>query len=356
MQSQKLTSKREIGVKQMSTPGMRRTKYWVLSKLPFVALIAFIVCIAHATPTAHAKKRRLAKYGTLKIRTVPGGLPLVLNGRSYGETTTTDRSIDLDPGVHTIAITLPDGQLWTRDFSLDAGRIKCLALNYRPAPPPPTKSPCPFAVNLSAPSQVSEGEIITYTADIPFTGTSALNYTWTVSPANARILSGAGSPTITVDSTGLGGQSIRALLTVDDGSNDPLCRQTAQAATYVPSPPPPREYPAREFDVCCSCSFDDQKARLDNLAIELQNDPSTTTYIIAYGGRTSRIGQAERLGARARDYLTAQRGINASRITVMNGGFREEDCVELWIVPTGATPPQPRPTVSASEVRALRGR
>jgi hypothetical protein len=109
--------------------------------------------------------------------------------------------------------------------------------------------------------------------------------------------------------------------------------------------------PSKQFDVCCSCSFDDQKARLDNLAVELQNDPSTSTYVIAYGGRTSRVGQADLLGTRARDYLVTNRGIDQSRITVMNGGFREEDCVELWVIPRGATPPQPTPTVQAGDVR-----
>jgi len=188
---------------------------------------------------------------------------------------------------------------------------------------------------------------------VAYTGSSALIYTWTVSPANARILSGAGTPTISVDSTGLAGERITATLVVDDGSGEEACRQTAQASTFVP-PTPPRENPSREFDVCCSCSFDDQKARLDNLAVELQNDPSTSTYVIAYGGRTSRIGQADRLGGRARDYLVAQRGIDPSRIIVMNGGFREEDCVELWIVPSGATPPQPTPTVQAGDVRPPR--
>ena len=82
-----------------------------------------------------------------------------------------------------------------------------------------------------------------------------------------------------------------------------------------------------------------------------QNDPATTTYVIAYGGRHSRIGQADLLGTRARDYLVTNRGIDASRIVVLNGGFREEDCVELWIVPSGATPPQPSPTVQAGDVK-----
>jgi hypothetical protein len=205
-------------------------------------------------------------------------------------------------------------------------------------------------VNISAPSQVNEGEIITYMTDVAYSGTSDLIYTWTVSPANARIISGAGTPTITVDSTGLAGQRITATVVVDDGSGDPTCRQTAQASTNVP-PPPKRTIVGREFDTCCSCSYDDQKARLDNLAVELQNDPTTTTYVFAYGGRTSPIGQADRLLARARDYLVAQRAIDASRIVLVNGGFREEDCVELWVVPRGATAPQASPTVQPGDVR-----
>jgi hypothetical protein len=317
-------------------------------RLAFAALLALSFCMAHPSSTAYAKKRKLAKYGTIKILSTPGGLALEIDGRSEGITTTDYRDFDRDPGLHTIVVTLPNGQRWTREIDLQAGRIKCVALNYRPAPPP--KSPCPFPVNLSAPTQVNEGEVITYTADVAYSGSSPLNYTWTVSPAGARVLSGVGTPTISVDSTGLAGQTITATLVVDDGSGDANCRQTAQATTIIP-PTPPRENPSRQFDVCCSCSFDDQKARLDNLAVELQNDPSTTTYVIAYGGRTSRIGQADLLGSRARDYLVGQRGIDQSRIVVMNGGFREEDCVELWIIPRGATPPVPTPTVGAGDVR-----
>ncbi len=316
-------------------------------KLIFVAVLAITFCAAYPSSTAYAKKRKLAKYGTIKILTTPGGLPIEINGRPEGLTTTDYRDFDRDPGVHTIVISLPDGQRWTREIDLEAGRIKCVALNYRPAPP--RQSPCPYPVILSAPPQVKDGEIITFTADVSYSGSSPLNYTWTVSPGSARLLRGAGTPTIEVESTGLAGQSVTATLVVDDGSGEPECRQTATATTVIP--PEDRERPSRQFDVCCSCSFDDQKARLDNLAVELQADPTTTTYVIAYGGRTSRIGQADLLSSRARDYLVSQRGIDQSRIVVINGGFREEDCVELWIVPSGATPPQPTPTVGAGDVR-----
>ena len=101
-------------------------------------------------------------------------------------------------------------------------------MNYRPAPPPPvTKVAVSFPVNVSAPGQVSEGEIITYTADVAYSGNSGLSYTWTITPANAHILGGAGTPTITVDSTGLGGQRITATLVVDDGSGEPMCGSNA---------------------------------------------------------------------------------------------------------------------------------
>jgi len=315
-------------------------------KFGFLFLLALTV-VAVQTATAQAKKK--AKYGTIKILTTPSGMPLTVDGKDFGTTNSEYRSLDLEPGLHTVAVTLPSGQLWTRQIELPSGRIKCVVLNYRPAPPTP-KSPCPFPVNISAPSQVSEGEIITYMADTAYSGASDLIYTWTVSPANARIISGAGTPTITVDSTGLAGQRITATVVVDDGSGDSMCRQTAQASTNVP-PPPKRTIVGREFDTCCSCSYDDQKARLDNLAVELQNDPTTTTYIFAYGGRTSAIGKADSLLARARDYMVSQRGIDASRIVLVNGGFREEDCTEMWVVPRGATTPQASPTVQPGDVR-----
>jgi hypothetical protein len=317
-------------------------------KFALAILLALTFCMAHPASTAYAKKRKLAKYGSIKILSIPGGLPIEIDGKSEGLTSTDYRAFDRDPGLHSVVITLPSGERWTREIDLQAGRIKCVAINFKSSPPA-VKSPCPYPVSLSVDAEVAEGEVITFTTDTAYSGSALLNYTWTLSPRDAKILSNVGNK-ITVDSTGLGGQRVTATVVVDDGSGEAACRQTAQASTSV-HPPEKVEHPSRQFDVCCSCSFDDQKARLDNLAVELQNDPTAATYVIAYGGRTSRIGQADLLGDRARDYLVAQRGIDQSRITVMNGGFREEDCVELWIVPSGATLPQPSPTVQAGDVR-----
>ena len=311
-------------------------------------LVALMFCLLHTPATAYAKPKK-AKYSTIKILTTPGGLPLVVDGKAYGETTTEYRALDLEPGLHVINITLPSGQHWTREIDLPPGRIKCIALNYHPAPPV-AKSPCPYPVIISAPSQVSEGEIVTYTSDVTYGGPAKLSYAWQVSPANARIISGAGTPTITVDSTGLAGQRMTAQLFVDDGSSDTVCRQTAQASTFVPAHEK-KAIEGREYDTCSNCTFDDQKARLDNLAVELQSDPTATTYIFGYGGRTSPVGHADRLLSRSRGYLVSQRGIDASRIILSNGGFREEDAIEIWLVPRGATPPKPSPTIPAGDAR-----
>jgi hypothetical protein len=321
-------------------------------KFAFSLLVA-IAFFAFASSDVSAKPKK-AKHGTIKILTNPGGLLLTIDGKTFGETTTEYRSIDLNPGVHNVSVTLPNGKLWTREIEVPAGRIKCVVVNYRPLPPPP-KSPCPYPVNVSAPKTVNDGEIITFASDVEYGGTSGLRYVWTVNPSSARVISGAGSPTINVDSTNLGGQRIIATLAVDDGSSDPACRQTAQAVAVVTAPER-KVIVAREFDECNNCTFDDQKARLDNLAIELQNDPSTRAYIVAYGGRTSPIAQVELLMNRSRDYIVEQRGIDASRIVTVNGGFRENDSVELWVVPSGAAPPQATPTVQAGEVKPRKRR
>ena len=316
-------------------------------RFTFAALLALTFFAAHPAATVCAKPKK-AKYGTIKIQTNPGGLLLMIDGKTLGETTADYRAFDLDPGVHNVQVRLPNGQFWIREIELPAGRVKCVVVNYRPLPPLP-KSPCPFPVNISAPKQVTDGEIITYTADVAYSGNSPLKYSWKVSPSSARIISGLGTPTLNVDSTGVGGQRITATLTADDGSADPACAQSAQAVSMI-VPIVKTAIVAREFDECNNCTFDDQKARLDNLAVELQNDPTTRGYVVAYGGRMSPLGQVEKLMSRAREYLVTQRGIDASRLVVVNGGFREDDSVELWLVPSGAAAPRPTPTVQAGEI------
>jgi hypothetical protein len=124
---------------------------------------------------------------------------------------------------------------------------------------------------------------------------------------------------------------------------------------------------ARQIDkfgnVCC----EDELARLDNFAVQLQNELDTQGYIIFYEGRRygycykyrSRIprrGEAEARVARIKPYLVETRGFDAKRIVVINGGYREEWMAELWIVPKGGNPPKPTPTLTEKDIKFRRGK
>jgi len=322
-----------------------------LFKTAIIFLLGLSLALVSTSNNAYAvDKKKKVKYGQLELSTNPGGFPLRIDGQPQGDTSQTVRVIELQPGHHTVEIDMPNGERWVRDFDIAEGRRLCVNLNYHPKQFTVNKSPCPFPVNVSAPTSVNDGDLITFTSDVSYAGSAQLNYAWTVSPSAARIVSGGGTATITVDSTGLGGQRVTATLGVDDGSGDAMCRVNAQALTnVVAKTPPPIE--CRQFDQFRSIAFDDTKARLDNLAVELQNSPDTTAYVIVYAGRTSRTGQADLLAKRAMDYLTTQRGVDARRLVFINGGYRDEDFIEIWLCPPGAKPPQPTPTVQPGDVQ-----
>jgi hypothetical protein len=109
---------------------------------------------------------------------------------------------------------------------------------------------------------------------------------------------------------------------------------------------------ARLIDHYDDIRFNDEKARLDILAIELQRDPSATGYIIAYGGSPCKAGQAKARANRAKRYLVFSRLITPERIITVDGEYRNVQSAELYLVPIGAVPPTPSPTF----VRCIRPR
>jgi hypothetical protein len=130
---------------------------------------------------------------------------------------------------------------------------------------------------------------------------------------------------------------------------------SASAPTHA-SRFPPIPSPTRGIDEYGNISFEDEKARLDNLAIELQNDPTAKGYITCYGGRVGRAGAARRRCERAKRYLSGHRHIPPAQIVLVDGGYREDLTVTLWMVPPGASPPSPSPTVDPREVRFVKGK
>ena len=196
---------------------------------------------------------------------------------------------------------------------------------------------CP-KISVSSPSEVDVGQPITFTASV--TGGDpdlAPTYNWVLSAGT--ISSGQGTSVITVDTMNTDGASVTA--TVQLGGLDRMCKATALATTGVK----PKPYPPRMFDRFGSLKPADRNARLDNFAIQLQNEPDAQASVIAYAGRTSVKGAAAVLLKKMWDYLVWTRGIEGGRIITVDGGLRETATTELWIVPRGSTPPRPSPTI-----------
>ncbi len=139
--------------------------------------------------------------------------------------------------------------------------------------------PCPNITVDCPPSPTQAGQPMTFTANISGGNPNVTpTFNWTVSAGT--ITNGQGTPSITVDTPRIGGQSVTA--TMDVGGYSPACSSTASCTASVSAPV------CRKFDEYGNISFADEQARLDNFAIQLQNEPGAQGYIIAHAGRSRR--------------------------------------------------------------------
>ncbi|HEV7893941.1 MAG TPA: hypothetical protein VGP08_25220 [Pyrinomonadaceae bacterium] len=203
---------------------------------------------------------------------------------------------------------------------------------------------CP-AVKVTCLDSISPGEELTFSAEVD-TAASAVKNTFKWELSAGTITEGQGTPSLKVDSTGVGVQTVTA--TVEVAGLPAACASKSSCTTAV------LKIIGCGFDEYGNIRFEDEKARLDNLAIELQNDPTASGYLLCYGGRVGYEGEARRRCDRAKKYISEVRGIPADHIVTVDGGFREDLTVRLVVVPAGATPPEPTPTVDAGEVTILK--
>lgn len=98
---------------------------------------------------------------------------------------------------------------------------------------------------------------------------------------------------------------------------------------------------ARKVDEFGDILASDLIARLDNLAIKVQNDPTARAFLIVYRTRRDLPGLSNRYAHRMKSYLIQSRGITPDRVITVDGG--EASCLtqELWIVEPGGAP-QPK--------------
>lgn len=97
--------------------------------------------------------------------------------------------------------------------------------------------------------------------------------------------------------------------------------------------------PAQKFDEFGDILFSDLMARLDNYAVQLQQQPNTKGFIIVYRTRRDLPGLSHSLALRMKGYLVGSRGLSKDRIVTVDGGVAECLTQELWIVLPGSAPP-----------------
>ncbi|HKY43292.1 MAG TPA: hypothetical protein VJM50_09370 [Pyrinomonadaceae bacterium] len=261
----------------------------------------------------------------------PGGYPIKYkwtteSGAISGEgPVVTWNLAGLKPGYHKASL---DIQSVGAEGSCQAFSSISVLVN----PCPVVQPACP-AIEISCPTNIVLDQPITFTSR--YTGGVPANvnpvYNWTVSAGT--IIEGQGTSAIKVDTKGLGGETVRATLSM--GGYTLEC--SADCAVTIPLP----KLTSRRFDEFPDISRNDEKARLDNFAIELQNDPTATAYVIVYPGRTSKRGDVQHHSSRIVEYLVHSRGLDERRIVTLVGTPRDQLHVELWVTPQGAPPPTP---------------
>ena len=156
-------------------------------------------------------------------------------------------------------------------------------------------------------------------------------YDWSLSAGT--IINGFGTPDILVDTSKTGGESVTVTVKVD--GLGPACENIASYTMMFGC----KLNMSRQFDEYGDLSFKNEMARLDNFAIQLDNQPGSQGYIIVYNGHN---GEAQMRADRAKAYLVSTLAVDPALIVTVDGGFREHLQIELWIVPKDADPPTPR--------------
>ena len=306
-----------------------------------VGLMFIFGAISGFAQTGDTKIKIPKNMGMLTVRTTPSAFPVKVNGKVLGMSGVGEpASFNLAPGTYQLEVEGPNGKSYVKEIEIRKAAKNCVCLKMVEET---TTRACPYNVRLDGPERVMDGDLITFASfNSVTTDAVPVNYNWTVTPNSLNITSGLGTPSITVDTTGLGGQTVTAALDVNDGVYDATCRQQLSVPTIVEAKPLPPT--ARRFDEFPSKSFDDDKARLDAFVIELQNNPDAQGYIIMYQGterNSVRARNVDVLSKRTLDYLVKARGIDPRRIVITNWGTRLKTTYDLWIIPPGAQPPVP---------------
>jgi outer membrane protein OmpA-like peptidoglycan-associated protein len=231
-----------------------------------------------------------------------------------------------------------------------------IELMEEPPPPPvvapPAMSP-PTLTCTASPATIHVGE----TANVRCTGTSAddrpLTYNWIVD-------NGAMNPrenTAVLDARNAQAGAAKITTTVSDDRN---LSASAVTTVNVEAAPVSEASKLGELGFKSNSAYVDNrsKAFLDTVALRMQREANSNAVLVGY----TAAPEASRLGisraSNAKTYLTKEKGIDAGRIQVKDGG-RGGAKVDVWFVPEGAAMPNipeppPEPAAPARKPAAAK--
>ena|ERR1044072_5767690 len=93
------------------------------------------------------------------------------------------------------------------------------------------------------------------------------------------------------------------------------------------------------FDQYGAIRWDDEMARLDNFAIQIQNQQNAIGLIVGVDADGGCPGEAKARAIRAKKYIVEHRGIPWNRVAWRVDGHTSDVRTTLWIVPTGESWP-----------------
>jgi hypothetical protein len=199
----------------------------------------------------------------------------------------------------------------------------------------------PPTISCSAnPSSILPGGFSTITAQGVSPQNRSLNYSY---GATAGQITGTGT-TATLSTADVPPGSINVSCNVVDDMGHSASATTSVAVTAPPPPPPP---PAPVAHSLCSLSFERDKKRptrvdneakgcLDDIALEMNRESDSVLVVVGKHDPQEKPDAAAERTLNVKQYLTQEKGIDASRIEVRTGETTGRT-VDNILVPPGAT-------------------
>jgi hypothetical protein len=167
-----------------------------------------------------------------------------------------------------------------------------------------------------------------------------LGLEWNVSAG--KIVKGQGTNQIEVDLSETEAATISAAVEVK--GLHPECDNSDFTTTQVGFFP-------YKFDEFAHVPYSDLAARLHGFMGLVSDEPTARGHIIIYAGRDGSRKNVAWVTRNINQWIKF-RHFDRSRMTIVDGGFREEMTVEFYLVPAGVADPKPAPTLDPAFVPA----